>query len=160
MWKQWLLAFLLIFAACGKNDAVRSVGNSGPYPQGPYPQAPYNPGYPPNGGGGYPPFNPQMPPGMPPQYTPFLPIDNYFRSQPQITNVYVNIIWPQWQQYANYYGYNPYDFNTFWYDYCPTTGYIDNSVYQYYDNNYYWWANQGQGYCDYGCDPEYFWSYY
>jgi len=159
--KKWLLVFLLLFAACGKNDAVRNVGTGGPYA----PQAPYNPNYPQGPQNPqYPPFNPQLPPGMPPQYTPWLPVDNYFRQQPpQVTNVYINVILPQWQQYANYYGYNQYDFNTFWYDYCPQYvipyGYMDAGTYSYYDS-YYYWAGYGSYGCDYGCDSYDYWSYY
>jgi hypothetical protein len=174
MRKLIVVAIMILFSACGKNEAVRSVGNNPPpnYPpnQGPYNQAPMPPNggyYPPPGGGGYPAggpppyFQPVMPPQMPPQYTPFLPIDYYFRQRPQLVNVYVNI-WNDWRTYANYYGYNQYDFNGFWFDYCQTNwvgGYYGD-LYNYMNTNVYWWASPEVSYCDSGCDAGYFWQHY
>lgn len=157
------------FIGCGKNEAVRGVptggyppvGQGGPY----YPQAPV----PPNGGYQLPPnyapptsgpnpyFYPQMPQGMPNQYTPWLPIDNYFRRYPQTTNIYINIM-VDWNQYANYYGHNQYDFNRFWFDFCPTYYPQYQQVWNYFDQNVYWWTDYNTSYqCE---DPYSFWSYY
>ena len=160
-----MLSFCLLFSACGKNEPIANngTGTGSPYY---YPQAPVPPnggyypppgGYPPGGnGGGY--FNPQMPQGMPNQYTPWLPIDNYFRyrQQPQ---AWVNI-WMNWQYYAQYRGYNQYDFSGFWFDYCPNqlSGTQFQPVYNYFDTNVYYWIDYNtQFQCD---DPSYFWQNY
>lgn len=167
---KWIIQFsflslFLFFSACGKNDPIVPTGTSGPYNPNYYPQAPVPPNggyYPPPGGyqGGNPPyFNPTLPPGMPPQYTPWLPIDNYFRQNPQTVNVWVNI-WVNWQNYAQYQGYDVYDFPRFWFDYCPSQlgGTQFAPVYNYFDQNVYYWVDYNtQFYCE---DPSYFWQYY
>lgn len=167
MWKQilriGLASSLLFFAACGKNEPITSTPPGYPYGgyQNPYGQAPMPPG------GGYqmpptgyqqPYFNPQMPPGMPPQYMPWLPIDNYFRQNPTIINVWVNV-WNNWQNFAGYNGYNVYDFSTFWFDYCPQYYPQYNQIWNYFDTNVYWWVNQNTQF-NYQQDPGYFWQYY
>lgn len=156
---------LLFFAACGKNEPVTATGPG--YPYTPYPQAPMPPNggyqmppnYTPTGGGGYNPyFYPQLPPGMPNQYTPWLPIDNYFRQNPTTVNIWVNI-WTNWQGYANYNGYSPYDFTKFWFDFCPQQYPQYQPMWNYFDTNVYWWVDP---YSQINCqqDPSYFWQYY
>jgi hypothetical protein len=98
-----------------------------------------------------------MPNGMPPQYTPWLPVDNYFRQNPTTVNIWVNI-WNNWQVYAPQHGYQQYDFNRFWFEYCPNNypQYMD--VWNYFDTNVYWWVQpNSQFQCE---DPTYFWQYY
>ncbi len=172
---KWILTLsLLVFASCGKNEAVRPVGN---YPnQGPgYNYPPVNQAPPPYNGGGYQPtyypypqqqpqypppyFVPQMPPQMPPQFYPWLPVYNYFQSQPVTVNVWVNV-WNGWQGYAQQRGYDRYDFTRFWYDYCPQhlpQQYMP--AYQQIDQSYYYWMNQNT-YFDPSCDSSYFWANY
>lgn len=164
---KWILTLLLLgFVGCGKNEAVRPVGN---YPnQGPINQAPPPPV---NNGGGYYPynqppmqepppyFNPNMPPQMPPQFYPWLPVYNYFQSQPVTINVWVNI-WSGWQNYSRQNGCDMYDFKRFWYDYCPQ--YLPQQyqpTYQYFDQNYYYWMNQNTQFAP-NCDASYFWANY
>lgn len=164
---KWILTLsLLFFASCGKNEAIRPVGN---YPNGSYPpvtQAP-PPTYPPQTNyyppqqGGYPPpyFAPQMPPQMPPQFYPWLPMYQYFQQQPITINVWVNV-WNGWQGYAQQRGYDRYDFTRFWFDYCPQNlpqQYLP--VYYQMDQSYYYWMDQNT-YFDPNCDADFFWANY
>ncbi len=160
---KWILIIsMLFFAACGKNEAVRPVGNYTPtYPQQTVPQAPPpmvggGQGYPTNGN---PYFVPNMPAQMPNQFYPWLPMYQYFQQQPQTVNIWINV-WAGWQGYAQQRGYNRYDFNRFWFDYCPE--YFPQQyypVYQYFDQNVYYWMNQNT-YLDPSCDASYFWANY
>ncbi len=138
MWKLVVALFFLAVVGCGKNDGVRPTGYYGP--NGPIAPAP-NGQYPGNYG---PSFQPQMPQGYPQQYTPFLPVDNYFRQNQQM-QAYWQQMWMNWQQYASVRNYNPYNFAPFWYEYCPQvwSGTPMMQVYDYYNTNFYFWANAG-----------------
>lgn len=171
------LLIALVVLACGKNEGIRAVGAApGPVP---YTQAPPPPGYQPGGyyppspqypsspqnptpGYGYQPpyFQPQMPQGMPPGYYPFLPIDNYMRRNPY-TQQYWQGYWGQWQQYAQNHRYNQYDFNRFWFEFCPQQwSYTDYAeLYNYYDANVYFWVTPQTQFSP-QADPGYFWEYY
>lgn len=171
-----LFFWVLFLMGCGKNEAVRPIPITPPPPANPPTQAPppmggpggyfpggYNPGYPPGfqPPGMMPPFRPQMPPGMPSQYYPFLPVDNYFRGQPQ-TMPYWNQVWRGWQGYAQDVGRSQFDFNTFWYDYCPQiwSGGQMAGVYNSIDINFYEWVSPNDTQFSPYADPGYFWSNY
>ncbi len=155
-----LLLVGLILSACGKNDAVTQTGTTPYYPPN-YQQAPAPQGYQPQNGGNYGPntFVPQMPQGYNQSYYPFLPVYQFMQNQQY--QGFWNQTWSGWQTYANYYGYNTNDFNTFWYTYCPqqwnNSGYYD--VYNYLDQTFYWWANSNTYYPQ-NTDSYYFWEYY
>lgn len=181
----WIALALTI--SCGKNEGVRSIPPAPPPPSNPPKQAPppsqnpggYNPGgygpgfpggYHPGGQGGmYPPggypsgpvFQPHMPPGMPPQYYPFLPIDHYMRREPQRIP-YWNQVWAGWQNYSQYVGRDEFDFNTFWYEYCPQiwSGTSMAEVYNTIDINFYEWVDPYSTSFSAYADPSYFWFYY
>lgn len=166
----FLLVFALMVSACGKNEAIRSV------PLQPLPQAPPPPGYAPGGTPGYgypgypggtpapqypnPYFQPQIPQGYGQGYYPFLPVDNYMRQNPY-RQQYWTQFWGQWQQYAYYNNYQQYDFNRFWFEYCPQQwgGTEWASMYNWYDSNVYGWATPNTYYAP-KADPGYFWQNY
>lgn len=164
----------LAIVACGKNDGVRALPyGPAPAPGSPYfmPQAPAPgggfapaPQFPNGGGyygGGYNPyFYPQQPTGYGQQYYPFLPIHNYMMQNPYRQN-YWQQHWNGWQQYAGQHGYNQYDFNRFWFDYCPQQwSYTEWApMYNYYDQNFYFWATPQTQYAP-TADPGYFWQNY
>lgn len=158
-----LLAFLMLaLAACGKNEALFPIA------QQPYGAPIYQaPGYPSNPGYGYPPgygnngyypggFAPQMPSGYPSAYTPFLPVDYYMRNHPQLAPQWPQM-WNQWRTYADHYGYNPYDFNRFWFDYCPSS--MNQQIYVYIDQTFYSWANYDTVFPT-NMNPQFFWMHY
>lgn len=148
----------------GYNPGYYPGGNGG-YNPGYFPGGPggYNPGYPPGfrPPGMLPPFRPELPPGMPPQYYPFLPVDNYFRCQPQMAP-YWDQVWTQWEGYAADTGCSPYDFNTFWFEYCPQiwSGSSMENVYQSIDVNFYGWVDPYSTQFSSYADPGYFWDNY
>jgi hypothetical protein len=130
---------MLALVACSNNDGFNNTGyvpysyNYAPLPPGGYlPQAPP----------GSPIFQPQMPPGYPPQYYPFLPVDNYFRGQPQIMPYWTQT-WNNWVGTAQTYGINPYDFTTFWYNYLPQvwSGGALGNLYNYLNSSVYSWMS-------------------
>jgi len=143
----------LALTACGKNDGIYQ-GGYGYMGQAP---APYGYAPAPQYGNG---FNPQMPAGYPSQYTPFVPIHNYMQGSPS-TQQYWGQHWNGWQNYAQYNGYNQYDFNRFWYDYCPQQwqGTQWNNVYNYYNTNYYSWMTPQTQFAP-QMNPNYFWQNY
>ena len=181
-----VLVALSILVACGKNDGVNGGGYQPvPVPPaggGPIPQAPPPPGggyYPPPGygggySGGYPGgypggspgygpssyFYPQMPTGYPSRYTPFVPIDNYMRRYPT-TQHYWNNIWNGWVDYSYQYGYDTYDFNTFWFDYCPQgmNGTPFQPIYNNFDSQVYFWADYNTQYSN-NMTVDFFWQNY
>ncbi len=128
MRKLLSLALLVLLFGCGKNADFTSVGN-----------APYGYNY---GGGNYqqPPANLPLPPQnyQPPyQQMPqqFGPVYGYFAQQPQYVP-YWNNMWQGWQQVAQQYNYNPYDWNYFWKGYCQQNypqlyDYLTINVYTY-----------------------------
>jgi len=150
-----ILGLALILGACGKNDQVAPIQNypqtnpapppsnynpnQSPYggsyqpPTGGYPQ----PGtgyqqtpYPYNNGGGY--FNPNLP-----QSGPFLPAYQQWNQSPQGGTSW-NQTWNDgWVPYAEYYGYDEYDFDGFWNDYCQTQLNVGNSSWYVGINNQY-----------------------
>jgi hypothetical protein len=167
----WIV-FVIVLAACGKNQAVAPFAPVPPSAGAPYPGQPMYPnggGVYPNGGaypGGYytpygapytypgssnyvpsPYYNPGLPGGYPSAYTPFMPLDYFMRSNPTHAP-YWQQHWNGWQQWAGYNGISPYDFNTFWFHYCPQvwqgTEYWD--LYRYFDTNFYYWWNPGNVY--------------
>ncbi len=163
----------------GQSPYGQSPYGQSPYGQ-PYGQSPYGPmyqapgygapGYPSNytpgygylpgyGNNGYYPggFAPQMPSGYPSAYTPFLPVDYYMRNNPQLAPQWPQI-WNQWRNYANNYGYNPYDFNRFWFDYCPRSN-MSPQIYIYLDQTFYPWVNTNTVFPA-NLNPQYFWIHY
>lgn len=150
------LSFLLV--ACGKNEAIRQAAPNTPTVQAPAPSQPIQP--PPGGGNGGGGFNPQMPQGYPNAYYPFLPIDNYCRDNPTYANQW-DVQWNQWTNYSNYYGYSQYDFNRFWFEYCPQywTSAPMGQLYEYFDTSFYFWVNVDTQFAS-TADPNYFWSSY
>jgi len=163
MFRRALTAFLVltlgVFAGCGKNEPIMPIGSvpyQAPppayYPQNPYPQGPgyQQPPY----------FQPQIPQNQPPAYYPFVPVDNYFRQNPQ-TQPFWGPMWNRWQSYSGQRGTNPYDFNKFWYDFCPQDwgqrGYGD--LYRQFDDSFYWWATP-QTQWDVNVDVNVFWAPY
>jgi len=157
-----VLTFVLV--GCGKNDPVTPYGGYVPPAQAPAP-----PNYAP--GGSYSPnqffpqqpmgnFQPQMPMGMPQQYYPFLPIDNYMRRDPRLQQQWQGM-WQQWQGYAQQRRISPYDFSTFWFDYCPQQwgGAGWHNLYQYFDSNFYYWTQPGMQFpVQNNFSATYFWS--
>jgi len=175
-WRVCAVLLLLVFVACGKNDGIRGVGAQ-PYPP-PVVQAP-----PPPGGGYAPPPPGYMPPPMPqypnpnyqppaywvptlppgrttPRYTPFLPIDNYMRRTPQRHQRWIDF-WAGWQGYSRHRGYDEYDFNHFWFEYCPEqwegTDYAH--VYNQLDASVYFWVDMYTPIAP-TAEPNHFWQYY
>jgi len=132
-------------ASCGKNERINTLPPAGPM-MAPPPQN-YNGGYTPGG------FQPAIPQGYGPQYYPFLPVDNYMRGQnPGYWNQYMNGYFTHCQQNQI----NPYNFNYFWYSYCPSQWYgtqmwtdiyvpFNSNVY-YYSNSQYYWPNSNASY--------------
>ena len=158
-----IISFLII--SCGKNDAITPTGVTPQYPQNTpnYQQAPAPQGYyPQQGGGNYGPnqFVPQMPSGYSQGYYPFLPVYQYMQNRPQYQNFW-NQTWYGWQSYANSNGYNQNDFNTFWFDYCPqqwgNSG--QSQLYQYFDQNFYWWVTPETQFPS-SVDAGYYWQNY
>lgn len=163
MKKLVLVVSLLLVAACGKNEPFRPIVNPyspyNPYPQmAPGPMQPYNP-YGPNVPGG---FRPQMPQQMPQQYTPFLPVDNYFRQNQQMMQMW-NQMWMQWTQYASQRQLNLYNFAPFWYEFCPP--YFQQMgmmpQYNYFNSNFYSWMSPQMQYGgNMQMAPNQFWGNY
>jgi len=154
---------VLALSACGKNTGLVAGPYLGqapaPYGYAPAPQY----GNPYGGGAGYGNFYPQqqMPSGYSNQYYPFMPIHNYMQSNPQLQN-YWSGYWGGWQNYANRNGYNQYDFNRFWYDYCPQQWGNSNewaNFYNYYDQNFYYWMTPSTQFSP-SASPSYFWQNY
>jgi hypothetical protein len=179
-------ALALSLVGCGKNELIYPIA---PQPYQPITQAPPpgygypgsgypgygTPGYPygtpgygtPGYGspgypyGGYPGgFQPSMPGGYPSAYTPFLPIDNFMRQNPQTAGYWPGF-WNQWRQHCQYQGCNPYDFNKFWFDYCPQYwnhgAYLQ--LYVYLDQNFYFWMSPNTRFSQ-QLNPQNFWNYY
>lgn len=129
------MAFVAVTTLTGCDDEpTRAVGNSAPRPGG-YPNVPPN----------SPVFNPQMPVQQPTQFYPFMPIEGFMSQNPQLY-YYWQSMWQQWQYTAYYWGTSEYDFQTFWYDYCPQVwqGTQYNQIYQYLDSYFYWWNSPQQ----------------
>ena len=139
-----VLALCLLISGCGKNNGYRFVGSYPPpsvYPMPPqqapvpgyypYPQTGYVPAsmppqpYP-NLGGAMPSpvpfpmtspvFLPIVPPPFPPAFTLFVPVF-------QIINIYYpgqwDLLWMQWQIYAQARFVSPFDFPIFWFEFAP-----------------------------------------
>lgn len=185
------VAFVLLISACGKNAPNAPYGGYMPVAPAPQGQLPYYGGYGPGSGGypygggqypyggmggypygspygyGYPGaqypyyFNPQMPSGYPSQYTPFLPLDNYFRNNPQYGQPYWNALWNQWYQTANHWGVSPYDFPVFWNEYCPQVmrSGQEYGIYVTFQQNFYSWAQPGVE-VPTNVNPNSFWIHY
>lgn len=161
-----VLWFVLAFElGCGKNEPIvpagylpapsvapgpmTSMGGYSPYGQ--------NGGFP---GFGSPYFYPQVPSGYSNQYYPFLPIDGYMRQNASLQN-YWQQLWNGWIIAAPAMGTTPYDFSQFWFNYCP--GQWANSglgnLYDYFNNNVYYWAKPNMWYPP-NPNPASFWSSY
>lgn len=133
------------------------------YPTSGYPTSGYPGGY----AGGYPSagtptyFLPQqtMPQGYPAQAYPFLPIYNYFQQSPNM-QAYWNGFWAGWAAYAQQQGMSPYNFNAFWYNYCPQQWGGSNqgqSLYGYFNQNFYYWATPQMQWSS-SVNPSTFWQ--
>jgi hypothetical protein len=167
------IAATLFVVACGKNAPNTPYGPGQFYPQAPLPNGsmPYyqNGGSPygspygynaPNANSPYY-FNPQMPSGFPQSYYPFLPIDNYFRNNPQYGQPYWNGLWNHWQNTAHHWGVSPYDFTVFWNEYCPqvwTSG-QEHQIFVHFNQTFYHWA-QPQVVIPAVVNPTQFWTHY
>lgn len=81
--------------------------------------------------------------------------------QPQLA-AYWNQVWINWQDYAYNRGNDIYDFNAFWFDYCPQIwgGTPMADVYNVIDINYYDWVDPYTTTFSPNADPGYFWQYY
>jgi len=137
--------------------------NGGGYPYGNY-SGPYNSPYGyqfPNSGGSPYYFYPQIPSGYPQSYYPFAPVDNYFRNNPNYGPHYWNTMWNGWKQQATRWGVSPYDFNTFWNDYCPKVWKSgqEYQVYIHLDRTFYYWSQPGVE-IPQQSNPQLFWSNY
>ncbi|MND01044.1 hypothetical protein D3C83_198740 [compost metagenome] len=55
-------------------------------------------------------------------------------------------MWGRWQQYAQYYNYQPNDWGRFWYEYCPQEWGYNTQIYITFDNYY-----SQNNYCDSWC---------
>lgn len=138
---------------------------SQPFP-GPVPPGGYGGGYGGGSGGGYGPYSPSpymvptLPPGQPQRYTPFVPIDNYMRRRPETYQYWTNF-WGDWQQYAGRNNYDPYDFNRFWFDYCPNRWEGGNfaGMYNHFDANVYFWVDMETTFST-TSSADYFWFNY
>lgn len=166
MRKRFLLLIVVfvssvVFTGCGKNEPIYGVGM---YPPQQYPYSPYGPNggnapypntYPPGYSGPYSPgqyppgygtpFNPGMPTGFPQSYYPYLPMHPYLQNSG---------VWGQWMNTCQNYGLNPYDFQTFWYEFCPYA--CDPGVQQFYSEYYYPWYD---GYLP-SSSSQNFWQHY
>jgi hypothetical protein len=146
----WAVGALLLLGGCN-NEPIRPVGVA-PGPQ----QVPQFPGQQP------PLFQPQFPPWQQqPQFTPFLPIDCYMNQHPVLYQ-YWQTMWLDWQNYAYHYGYSEFDFNTFWYEYCPQVwlGTEYQEIYWYLDRYFYYWVSPQTRWSPLGYDPGTFWGAY
>lgn len=144
-----VLAGIVVLAGCN-NEPIRQV-NVAPNPI----QYPSYPGQPPT-------FQPQLPQWQQqPQFTPFVPIDCYMNQNPALYQ-YWQTMWYGWQNYAVSYNINPYDFTTFWYDYCPQQwqGTEYQEIYTYLDTYFYSWMSPQTQFSPYGYDPTQFWGGY
>jgi len=133
---------VLLVSACGKNAPIYQA------------PAPYvvNPG-----GTG---FQPQLPAGYPNTYTPFLPVDYYMRNHPQLSGQWP-VLWNQWQNYSQWVGVSPYNFQVFWFEFCPqqwNSGQFYN-LYSYLDQSFYHWVQPTTQFSP-QMSPETFWSPY
>lgn len=172
-----LVAILIV--SCGKNEPVVSPApfvpaptqapppstvpnnQNGPFPNGTYPNGTYPNGqsgtgyFPGNGGAG---FNPNLPSGYPNQYYPFLPVDNYFRNQPGMSG-YWNQFWSGWVNHCQRNQIPVYDFQQFWFQYCPQqwAGTQYSQVYQYFSSNVYQWVQPGMQFQP-NIPPQQFWN--
>lgn len=156
--KIYLAVLVALLAGCARDEKFTAVGTPPPVVTAPPPTTP-TPPPPATGGGNGPTFNPSLPPGQTQQYVVFLPIDYFFRQYGY--QAYWQQIWNQWQQVAYYYGTHAYDFNTFWFEYCPQVWYGTDmwNVYQYMDQSFYGWA-QPQVPIQSTSSASVFWQYY
>lgn len=153
-WFAVLVPLLLAVSGCSRDTFVAQPV----VPTQPINQAPA-PSLPPTQNPNYPAFRPQMPAQYPPQYYLFTPIFVYMQQPSQ--QYYFQPMWNDWLYYANYVGCQPYDFNVFWYDYCPQAFYNTSywSMYQGMDQSFYAWMYPGAQ-LPQSCDPSYFWGSY
>jgi len=137
-----LVVLLALFAGCSK-DNFRSVPTQ---PVQPPVQPPVvNPPIPPVGQ--QPPINYQPPQGYNQNFQLFAPIYYYMQQNYQLQQQWLQM-WQQWQMYAYYRGYNQYDFDGFWFDYCAQSWQQQpayNNLYLWFDVNVY--SPGGYGYC-------------
>lgn len=152
----YLMSFAAILIGCARDESFTQIPS---VPYQPITQAPPPTAYPPTTTPTGPTFQPSLPPGYTWSYTPFLPVDYYMR-QPGYQNYWAQV-WAYWQQYATQRGTNQYDFNTFWFTFCPQIwqGTQMWSMYQYINTNYYYWVQPTTQFTT-NLNPTYFWQYY
>jgi hypothetical protein len=82
------------------------------------------------------------------------------RNNPQLAPYWPGY-WNGWVNYANQYGYSPYDFSRFWYGYMPQQWNSGSwyHVYGYLNQNFYSWANPQMAFAP-QMNPALFWANY